>query len=191
VHLGVPVTDQACRRLKRVMRDLGWSGPRLMRWGRKTLKGYWRHPTVGLPVVQEEPVAEVATAERGDSLAPELEAVTRLALEKMRQILRIPTDRGDGNVLRAQSTVAALALNAQVRVDEAKLKEAQRGDMMERIIAMLKEEKAKLAEEDRLEPGGDGRVREQRQRMRLCARQASAPSCRQITPFADSGTSRN
>ena len=33
VYLGVPVTDQACRRLKRVMRDLGWSGPRLMRWG--------------------------------------------------------------------------------------------------------------------------------------------------------------
>jgi hypothetical protein len=28
-----------------------------MRWGEKTLKGYWRHPTVGLPaIVQEEPV---------------------------------------------------------------------------------------------------------------------------------------
>jgi hypothetical protein len=36
VHLGVPVTDPACRRLRRVMRDLGWRGPRLMRWGRKT-----------------------------------------------------------------------------------------------------------------------------------------------------------
>jgi hypothetical protein len=56
--LGVPVTDQACRRLRRVMRELGWHGPRLMRWGRKTLKGYWRHPTVALPaIVQEEPVA--------------------------------------------------------------------------------------------------------------------------------------
>ena len=32
VHLGVPVTDAACRRLRRVMRDLGWCGPRLMRW---------------------------------------------------------------------------------------------------------------------------------------------------------------
>ena len=80
--LDVPVTDAACRRLKRVMHDLGWRGPKLMRWGRKTLKSYWRHPTVGL--VQEEPVAEVARAERGDSLAPELEAVTRLALEKRR-----------------------------------------------------------------------------------------------------------
>jgi hypothetical protein len=53
VHLG---TDPACRRLRRVMRDLGWRGPRLMRWGKKTLKGYWRHPTVALPaVVREEP----------------------------------------------------------------------------------------------------------------------------------------
>ena len=65
VHLGVPVTDRACRRLRRVMRELGWRGPRLMRWGEKMLKGYWRHPTVGLPaIVQEEPVAEVATVDR-------------------------------------------------------------------------------------------------------------------------------
>ena len=58
-----------------------YGGPKLMRWGEKTLHGYWRHPTVALPaIVQEEPVAEVARAERGDSLAPELERVTRLAL---------------------------------------------------------------------------------------------------------------
>ena len=43
VHLGVPVTDRACRRLRRVMRELGWRGPRLMRFGGRTLKGYWRH----------------------------------------------------------------------------------------------------------------------------------------------------
>jgi hypothetical protein len=33
--LGVPVTDAAC--LKRVMRDLGWRGPELMRWGEETM----------------------------------------------------------------------------------------------------------------------------------------------------------
>jgi hypothetical protein len=27
-HLAVPVTDRACRRLRRVMRELGWRGPR-------------------------------------------------------------------------------------------------------------------------------------------------------------------
>jgi hypothetical protein len=147
VHLGVPVTDRACRRLRRVMRELGWRGPRLMRWGGRTLKGYWRHPTVGPPaVVPEEPVAEVATAER-ETLAPELERVTRLGLQKLEQILRIPTDRGDGNLLRAQTAAAGLAVNAQLRVDEAKLKQARRGDVMERILAMMKEERAKLAEE--------------------------------------------
>jgi hypothetical protein len=154
VHLGVPITDQACRRLRRVMHELGWHGPRLMRWGKKTLKGYWRHPTAGLPIVREEPAAQVATAERVDSLAPELEAVTRLALEKMTQILKIPTDRGDGNLLRAQTAAAGLAVNAQLRADEAKLKQVRRGDIMERIRAMLAEEKAKLAEERRLKQEG-------------------------------------
>jgi hypothetical protein len=146
VHLGVPVTVPACRRLRRVMRDLGWRGPRLMRWGRKTLKGYWRHPTVGLPaIVREEPVAEATTTER-ETLAPELERVTLLGLQKLEQILRIPTDRGDGNLLRAQTAAAGLAVNVQMRVDEAKMKQVPRKDIMERIIAMMKEEKARLAE---------------------------------------------
>ena len=146
VHLGVPVTDQACRRLRRVMRGLGWRGPRLMRWGKQTLKGYWRHPTVGLPaVVREEPVAEVATTER-ETLAPELERVTLLGLQKLEQILRIPTDRGDGNRLRAQTAAAGIAITTQLRVDEAKLKEVRSRDIMERLLAMMAEEKAKLAE---------------------------------------------
>jgi hypothetical protein len=146
VHLGVPVTDPACRRLRRVMRELGWHGPRLMRWGGKTLHGYWRYPTVGLPaIVKEEPVAEAATADR-ETLAPELERVTWLGLQKLEQILRIPTDRGDGNLLRAQTAAAGLAVNVQMRVDEARLKQVRHRDIMERIIAMMKEEEAKLAE---------------------------------------------
>jgi hypothetical protein len=145
-HLGVPVTDRACRRLRWVMHELGWHGPRLMRWGKRTLKGYWRHPTVGLPaIVREEPVAEVATAER-ETLAPELEQLTRLALEKMTQILKIPTDPGDGNLLRAQTAAAGLAVNAQLRADQARMKQVRGRDIMERIIAMMKEEEAKLAE---------------------------------------------
>jgi hypothetical protein len=153
VHLGVPATDRACRRLRRVMRELGWRGPRLMRWGEQTLKGYWRHPTVGMPaVVREEPVAETATVE-GETLAPELERVTRLGLQKLEQILRIPTDRGDGNLLRAQTAAAGLAVNAQLRVDETRMKQARNKDVMERLLAMMKEEKAKLAEEERLERG--------------------------------------
>jgi hypothetical protein len=146
VHLGVTVTDGACRRLRRVMRGLGWHGPRLMRWGKQTLKGYWRHPTVGLPaIVREEPVAEAATTER-ETLAPELEQVTWLGLQKLEQILRIPTDRGDGNLLRAQTAAAGLAVNAQLRADQARMKQVPRRDIMERIRAMLAEEEAKMAE---------------------------------------------
>jgi hypothetical protein len=139
------------------MRDLGWRGPRLMRWGKRTLKGYWRHPTVGLPaIVPEEPVVEVATAER-ETLAPELERVTWLGLQKLEQILRIPTDRGDGNLLRAQTAAAGLAVNAQLRADETRMKQVRRGDVLARIIAMIAEEKAKLVEEERLERGeGEG-----------------------------------
>jgi len=124
-----------------------------MRWGKKTLKGYWRYPTVGLPViVQEEPVVEVATTDR-ETLAPELERVTRLGLQKLEQILRIPTDRGDGNLLRAQTAAAGLAVNAQLRADETRMKQVGRRDVLERLRAMIAEERAKLAEEERLERG--------------------------------------
>jgi hypothetical protein len=145
-HLGIPVTDRACRRLRPVMHELGRHGPRLMRWGKQTLKGYWRHPTVGLPaIVPEEPVAEAATAEP-ETLAPQLERVTRLALEKMTQILKIPTDRRDGNLLRAQTAAAGLAVNAQLGADETRMKQVRGKDIMERLKAMMAEEEAKLAE---------------------------------------------
>jgi hypothetical protein len=62
----------------------------------------------------------------------------------MTQILKIPSDRGDGNLLRAQTAAAGIAVNAQLRADEAKLKEVRRGDLMERLIVMMAEEKAKL-----------------------------------------------
>ena len=81
-----------------------------------------------------------------ETLAPQLEQLTRLALEKMTQILKIPTDRGDGNLLRAQTAAAGLAVNAQLRADQARMKQVPRRDIMERIRAMLAEEEAKMAE---------------------------------------------
>ena len=79
--------------------------------------------------------------------------MTRLGLQKLEQILRIPTDRGDGNLLRAQTAAAGLAVNAQLRADEAKMKQVRRRDVLERLLALFAEEKAKLAEEERLERG--------------------------------------
>ena len=40
-----------------------------------------------------------------------------------------------------------------MRADEAKLKQARRPDVMERILAMIAEEKAKMAEEERRKRG--------------------------------------
>jgi hypothetical protein len=146
VHLGVPVTDHACRRLRRVMRELGWRSPRLMRWGAKTLKGYWRHPTVGLPaIVQQQPVAEVVERE---TLAPELERVTWLGLQKLEQILRIPTDRGDGNLLRAQTAAAGLAVNAQLRADENRLRHRAVDRLPELLERVAEEERKREARRD-------------------------------------------
>jgi hypothetical protein len=146
VHLGIPVTDRACRRLRRVMRALGWRGPRKMRWGEKTMHGYWRHPTVRLPKVVSEPAVDgdmfegVPTGE----LAPQLEALTHMALRKLQQILAVPTDRTDGNLLRAQTAAAATAVTAQLRADETKMKQLQRGDVLERLLQAIAREKAGL-----------------------------------------------
>jgi hypothetical protein len=148
VHLGVPVTDQNGRRLRRVMRELGWRGPRRMRWGKRTTNGYWRYPTVGPPaVVQEEPVKE--TSVETNTLASELEAVTRLGLQKLDHILRLPTDPGNGNILRAQTTAAAAAVNAQLRADETKMKQLQKGDVIARLLKIMEIEKAKIMEMER------------------------------------------
>ena len=98
-------------------------------------------------------MAEAATAER-ETLAPELERVTWLGLQKLEQILQIPTDRGDGNLLRAQTAAAGLAVNAQLRADETRMKQVRRKDVLEKIIAMIAEEKAKLAAEEPLEREG-------------------------------------
>jgi hypothetical protein len=148
VHLGVPITDQNGRRLRPVMHDLGWQGPRRMRWGERTTNGYWRHPTAGPPaVVQEEPVMEAST--ETNTLAIELEAVTRLGLQKLDHILRLPTDPGNGNILRAQTTAAATAVNAQLRADETKMKQVQRADVIADLLKIMEIEQAKLMEMDR------------------------------------------
>ena len=73
--------------------------------------------------MQEEPVTEVSSEK--NTLAIKLEAVTRLGLQKLDHILRLPTDPGNGNILRAQTTAAATAVNAQLRADETKMKQAQ------------------------------------------------------------------
>jgi hypothetical protein len=86
-----------------------------------------------------------------NTLAIELEAVTRLGLQKLDHILRLPTDPGNGNILRAQTTAAATAVNAQLRADETKMKQVQRADVIADLLKIMEVERAKLMEMDRAE----------------------------------------
>ena len=98
------------------------------------------------------PPALVQTAEAAmpaqEILPRKLEAVTLLGLQKLEQILRIPTNHADGNLLRAQVTAAGAAIHAQVRVDETKMRQKQQGDVLERLLKVMAEEKKKRAAEE-------------------------------------------
>ena len=97
------------------------------------------------------PPALVQTAETmpaQEVLPRKLEAVTLLGLQKLEQILRIPTNHADGNLLRAQVTAAGAAIHAQVRVDETKMRQKQQGDVLERLLKVMAEEKKKRAAEE-------------------------------------------
>jgi hypothetical protein len=101
-----------------------------------------------------------------DDLPRELEEVTRLGLRKLARVLRAPLDVTDSNLTRSQVTAAGIAVNAQLRADEARLKAKVKGDVLERLLKLIAEEKKKLAargEEDEegafslrdLRPSGD------------------------------------
>jgi hypothetical protein len=187
-HLGAPAIDKTVKRLRPIMQELGWHGPQMLRFDKKTLNGYWRPPTVGgvfspdvddfdfasdAPATVEEGVVELsafaearkcndadvdASAEvpsssvpvpsgPADALPRKLERVTLLGLEKIEQILRLPTNVADGNLLRAQTTAALGAVNSQLRADETRLRVKQRGDVLDRLLALIDAERARQAAE--------------------------------------------
>jgi hypothetical protein len=43
----IPASDKTVKQLRPIMHELGWHGPRMLRFDKKTLNGYWRPPTVG------------------------------------------------------------------------------------------------------------------------------------------------
>jgi DNA topoisomerase VI subunit B len=55
----------------------------------------------------------------------------------------------NGNILRAQTTAAAAAVNAQLRADETKMKQVQKGDMLAKLLEIMEVERVKLMEFDR------------------------------------------
>src|SRR5262249_41015470 len=43
----IPASDKTVKQLWPIMHELGWHGPQMLRFDKKTLNGYWRLPTVG------------------------------------------------------------------------------------------------------------------------------------------------
>ena len=149
-HLGVPYSDRAARKLKRIMRRLGWRA-RKIRLGRETKNGYCRKATAvtiishspGLPPgprADETPL----DGQRGD-MAAELEAVAQLGLKNLRDILTAPLDFEDNSLLRAKNAAANTVLSTQVKVDENRLR-AGVVDKLPELLEILREEQIKLAE---------------------------------------------
>ena len=70
-----------------------------------------------------------------------LERVTRLGLRKLERVLREPLDTTDSNLTRSQVTPAGIAVNAQLRADEQRLRAKVQGDVLERLLRAISEEK--------------------------------------------------
>jgi hypothetical protein len=96
--------------------------------------GYERKPGQSVAVVA--PVADVS----GD-LPSKLEAVTRLALREVGKVLKAPFNASDGVLTRNKVTAAGIAVNAQLRADEQQLRRKRSGDVLERLIKLIEQEK--------------------------------------------------
>ena len=134
------------KRLVSHLRRLGWTGPRAMRipGTTGTVQGYWRRPgQFPRPHIAGMPVAGELCDDVGlsDDLPAALEQVTRLGLKKLEKVLRVPLDPTDSNLVRSQVTAAGIAVNAQLRADEQRLRTKQTGDVFARLLKIIEEEK--------------------------------------------------
>src|SRR6516162_9944903 len=142
-HLGVLYSDRAARKLKRIMRRLGWRA-RKIRLGPETRNGYCRKVVAapGLPLGPR--VDQAPLARHPGDMAAELEAVAQLGLKNLRDILTLPLDVEDGPLLRAKNAAANTILNTQTKVDENRLR-AGVADKLPELLEILREEEIKYA----------------------------------------------
>ena len=108
----------------------------------KGSSGYWRLPS--RPPQPDASVDGDVDTGLSDDLPAALEQVTRLGLKKLARVLRVPLDITDGNLVRSQVTAALGAINAQLRADEQQLRRKTQGDVLQRLIKIIEEEKKKL-----------------------------------------------
>lgn len=125
------------------VRAYGVHAGALASWRPPTQPNYrgYRHAGVG----QGEgapPSSAVPTSEPSD-LSSMLERGVSLALQKGLEVLSMsidPTDRQCAGLLRAQTALAGHIINAQVRVDEGRLRQ-KKVDAIERVTRLIEEER--------------------------------------------------
>jgi ABC transporter substrate binding protein len=142
--------QKVAKRLRASMRRLGWTGPRAMRIPAENghaagSSGYWRLPS--RPPQPDASVDGEVDTGLSDDLPAALEQVTRLGLKKLEKVLRVPLDPTDSNLVRSQVTAAGIAVNAQLRADEQRLRTKQTGDVLARLLKIIEEEKKIIEEE--------------------------------------------
>ena len=129
--------------------------------------GYWRLPSRLPPraVNVEGDVKGELDTSPSDDFPRKLEEATRLGLKTLARVLRAPLDVTDSNLTRSQAAIGAV--NALLRADEQRLKAKVQGDVLERLLRVMAEERKKLrrGEGDEsveaialkdLRPSGDG-----------------------------------
>jgi hypothetical protein len=94
-----------------------------------------------------QPPAELETPGRTIStdLANRLETATRHSLRTLEQILALPLDTTNGNILRAKTAAAGAVLSAQLKADENKLRSARDSGVMARLLAEVRKQRKILA----------------------------------------------
>ena len=142
------------KRLVGAMRRAGWSGPKPMRIPGENghaagVNGYWRVPSRSrqpdVPVGRDVDVPVGGDVEGlSDDLPSALEEVTRLGLRKLEKVLREPLDPTDASRTRNQVTAAGIAINAQLRADEQRLRAKVGTDVLERLLKEIERSRREL-----------------------------------------------
>ena len=79
-----------------------------------------------------------------DKMAAGLALVAQLGIKNLWDILSAPNDYDDGPLLRAKNAAAQTALNAQLRVDENRLRQQQSEDKFAKLLEIIAEEEKRL-----------------------------------------------
>ena len=145
IHEEERITTHELRRLKRIMRRLGWRA-RKIRLGRETRNGYCRKVLAAAPIISQSPGLPLGARadEAPGDMAAELESVAQLGLKNLRDILTLPLDVEDAPLLRAKNAAANTVLGTQVKVDENRLR-AGVVDRLPELLEILREEEIKYA----------------------------------------------